>query len=236
MGRSHFEFKQFIVYHDKCAMKVGTDGVLLGAWSTAQPDTNRILDIGTGCGLIALMLAQRCPADITGIDIDEEAIVQADENGQRTLWKDRLHFMQADALAFKTKDKFDLIVCNPPFFTHALPSPEQKRNFARHNSSLPFDRLIAAACGWLNENGRFDVILPERSADDFIQTAWEGGLNLCRKCLVFTTPDATPKRALLSFAKEKTSYPETEQLVMRDSAGEYTPEYRRLTQAYYLYF
>ena len=126
MAKTHFDFKKFTIYHDKCAMKVGTDGVLLGAWTEVCPDSKYILDIGTGSGLIAIMLAQKCNAYIIGIDIDEEAVNQATDNGKKTPWSQRLHFEVENALTYIPQKKFDLITCNPPFFTNSLQCPGEK--------------------------------------------------------------------------------------------------------------
>lgn len=160
MAKTHFDFKKFTIYHDKCAMKVGTDGVLLGAWTEVCPDSKYILDIGTGSGLIAIMLAQKCNAYIIGIDIDEEAVNQATDNGEKTPWSQRLHFEVENALTYIPQKKFDLITCNPPFFTNSLQCPGEKRNYARHSDALPFDALIANAYTWLNDGACFNVVLP----------------------------------------------------------------------------
>lgn len=236
MGKSHFEFKQFTIFHDKCAMKVGTDGVLLGAWTEPAPETKDILDIGTGSGLIAIMLAQKCNADIIGIDLDKDAVLQAQSNATTTPWKHKLAFLQANALSFAPQKTFDLIVCNPPFFTNSLQGPDQKRNNARHGHSLPFEPLIQNAFSWLKDNGLFNVVLPASNAAEFIQKGWERGLNLHKRCVIYTLPDAPPKRVLLSLKKGETLYPESEQLIIRDSAGNYTAAYKKLTGNYYLHF
>lgn len=201
MAKTHFDFKKFTIYHDKCAMKVGTDGVLLGAWTEVCPDSKYILDIGTGSGLIAIMLAQKCNAYIIGIDIDEEAVNQATDNGEKTPWSQRLHFEVENALTYIPQKKFDLITCNPPFFTNSLQCPGEKRNYARHSGALPFDALIANAYTWLNDGACFNVVLPASSADAFIQMAWERGFNLHKRCMIHSLPESMPKRALLSFKK-----------------------------------
>lgn len=236
MSNSYFEFKQFVICHDKCAMKVGTDGVLLGAWTEVESGVRRLLDIGTGSGLIAIMLAQKCGAEIVGIDIDSDAAKQAQSNADISPWKERIQVFQADVRSFAPKNSFDLIVCNPPFFTESLLCPDRKRNEARHNDSLPFDVLIHKVSEWLSNNGLFNVILPAKNLDMFIQCAWESDLNLYRKCLVSSKPDLAPKRILLSFRKGPAPYPASESLVVRNVDGTYTDEYKRLTKDYYLYF
>ena len=235
MTKTHFDFKQFSIYHDRCAMKVGTDGVLLGAWADAGPHVREILDVGTGSGLVAIMLAQRCEADITGIDIDAEAVGQASENGLSTPWKNRLHFERADALSYEPRKPFDLIVSNPPFFANDLQCPEKRRNNARHSQSLPLDILAGRAAEWLREGGEFCVILPSDMADPFVMQGWERGLNLCKRCYVHTVAGTSPKRALLCLKKGDAPYPESTRLYVRGQDGAYTEEYRRLTEAYYLH-
>ena len=236
MKKTHFDFKQFTIYHDKCAMKVGTDGVLLGAWTVPQPGVKCILDVGTGSGLIAIMLAQKCGAALVGIDLDEAAVAQARENAANTPWGDRLHFVQADASTFEPREPFQLIVCNPPFFTESLSCPDSRRDKARHCSALPFDLLLSRAATWLEPEGLFKVVLPAVQADGFIQMAWERGLQLHGKCWVCTKPGSRPKRVLLSFRKGAAPYPRTEWLAIRDQEGRYTEAYMRLTEPYYLNF
>lgn len=235
MGKGRFDFKQFTICHDRCAMKVGTDGVLLGAWTEVGAGVSRVLDIGTGSGLIAIMLAQKCPADITGIDIDAEAIGQAKENGGRTPWSGRVHFLQQDILEYIPEMGFDLIVCNPPFFENSMQSSNQKRNKARHCDSLPLDLLAGRAHEMLLPDGCFNVVLPVKTAENFVQMAWEKGLNLQKKCVVYSKPHTPPKRTLLSFKKGNTIYPGTELLYICNEDGEYSEEYRNLTKDYYLH-
>ena len=132
--------------------------------------------------------------------------------------------------------KFDLITCNPPFFTNSLQCPGEKRNYARHSDALPFDALIANAYTWLNDGACFNVVLPASSADAFIQMAWERGFNLHKRCMIHSLTESMPKRALLSFKKGSTPYPQTTRLMTRDRNGIYTEEYKRLTEEYYIHF
>lgn len=237
MANSYFEFKKFKIFHDKCGMKIGTDGVLLGAWADVEHD-RRILDIGSGSGLIALMVAQRNEqAMISGIDIDPDAVEQANENASMTLWSNRLHFICQDVRQFKCEknDTFDHLICNPPFYQDALSSPDKKRNFARNTSVLPFDELIQASTGLLRADGRFSVVLPAGIADEFIQLCWEYGLNLSRKTYVITKVGKSAKRVLLEFIKGRPDhYPAATYLTMKNELGESTEEYRRLTDIFYI--
>lgn len=235
MTKTHFDFKQFTVFHDRCAMKVGTDGVLLGAWTQIETDMKDILDIGTGSGLIAIMIAQKSQADIIGIDIDKEAIEQAKENGKRTFWSSRLHFEQADAVSYMPDRKFDLIISNPPFYPADLPCPERQRNYARHTHALPLDILVSNVVKWLNPDGVFNVILPATTAESFIQSAWERGLNLYRICEISTIAGKSAKRLLLSFKNGFALYPVRQYLALRDENGCYSEEYKKVTEDYYLW-
>ena len=162
MSQPYFQFKQFTVWHDKCAMKVGTDGVLLGAWTPVKSSV-RILDIGTGTGLVALMLAQRSTASITALEIDEAAAAQATENINRSPWKNRIEVIQQDFKHYSSKNgisKFDTIVSNPPYFNASLKCSDEQRNKARHNDSLTYEELLAGVSGLLSQEGTFTIVIP----------------------------------------------------------------------------
>ena len=217
-------------------MKVGTDGVLLGAWAAVRPQDRRMLDIGTGTGLIALMLAQRAPgAHVTGVDIDD--IAQARENAAASPWSGRVAFAQCPVQEFETPP-FDLIVSNPPFFVDSLTCPDQGRTAARHAVHLPFDDLRDAVLRLLAPGGRFAVILPTAEAERFL-TICAGRLALARRTDVRTTPRHPAKRALMEFvrADRPAAVPEVSELVIGTGEHEcYTPEYRALTRDFYLKF
>ena len=219
-------------------MKVGTDGVLLGAWARVPARCGRVLDVGTGTGLIALMMAQRCPdAMITGIDIEPSAAGRAAQNAAQCPWPERLDVLQADALAYVPSQRFDAVVCNPPFFKGQLCSPDLARATARHTASLPHERLLArAAESWLTDGGLLSVVIPAEMSDDFIAVAWEKGLNLYDRCMVHTRPGLPPKRALLCLCKGSCPYPPTSYLCVHDEEGNYTDEYVTLTRTFYLHF
>lgn len=185
-------------------MKVGTDGVLLGAWADVA-GVRSVLDVGTGTGLIALMLSQRCDADIQAIDIDEDAVIQACENVRNSPWPEQIAVQQGDVRKFAEEcgRRFDLIVSNPPYFTEKVMCPEQRRNAARHTEGLAFSELIAAVSVLLAGQGRFSVILPSAAAPDFIAEATRQGLYLHCQVWVHTKPGAEPKRVLMTFKKKK---------------------------------
>ena len=161
MSNDYFQFRQFTVRQSRCAMKVGTDGTLLGAWATVPPKPCRVLDIGTGTGLVALMLAQRFPqASVTALDIDSEAVLQARENVQSSPFADRIEVIQADAADFDAKEPFDVVVSNPPYFEQSLECPDQQRTLARHAASLTYTQLTRTAFRLLGDEGTFSVVIP----------------------------------------------------------------------------
>ena len=218
-------------------MKVGTDGVLLGAWAGVRPSDRRMLDIGTGTGLIALMLAQRAPeAHVTGVDIDD--VAQARENADASPWGDRVAFERCAVQEFSTPELFDLIVSNPPFFVDSLTCPDEGRTAARHAVHLPFDELRDAVLRLLAPAGRFAVILPTPEAARFLSVC-AGRLALTRRTDVRTTPRHPAKRALMEFSRADAAAtaPEISELVVGTGEHEcYTPEYRTLTRDFYLKF
>ena len=167
MAKNSFQFKQFTVYQDRCAMKVGTDGTLLGAWANAPVAAARILDIGTGTGLVALMMAQRFPeAQVTGIDIDENAAQQAQENVVGSPFSDRIMINREDATKIDDKAGYDAIVCNPPYFVDSLTCPQDQRTLARHAVSLTYESLMHAASKLLKPDGILSLVIPADNQDN----------------------------------------------------------------------
>ncbi len=236
MSNPFFKFKRFTVYHDRCAMKVGTDGVLLGAWTDVE-GVRSVLDVGTGTGLIALMLSQRCDAAVQAIDIDEDAVIQARENVKNSPWPEQIEVRQEDVREFAETcgRRFDLIVSNPPYFTEKVMCPEQRRNAARHTEGLAFSELAAAVSALLAEQGRFSVVLPSAAASDFISEAIRQGLYLHHQVWVHTKPGAEPKRVLMTFKKEEVAPTEAGHLTIELERHVYAPEFLALVKDYYLY-
>ena len=232
MSNSYFAFKQFVVHHDRCAMKVGTDGVLLGAWAPVE-GVRRVLDVGTGTGLIALMLAQRSGAQITAIDIDEGAVEQARINVDASDWNSRIEVVEGDFTTLSVAEKFDLIVSNPPFFVDALKCPDKQRNKARHTDMLPFEKLISQSAEMLEENGMFAVVIPADAAPSFITMAKEFSLYVQRCTRVIPTVGAAPKRMLLNFVKQPVE-PQEDDLLVELSRHVYSADYVALTKDFYL--
>ena len=235
MPNPYFRFKQFSVFHDKCAMKVGIDGVLLGAWADVA-DAKRILDVGTGSGLIALMLAQRSEAAITAIDIDAEAVTQANENIENSVWKSRIRATQITLQKFAESNdtKFDLIVSNPPFFVNSLKAPKEKRNTARHTDTLTHNELIDNAIKLLSKFGRLCIILPVEEGSKCIEYAISQNL-FCKKIVkVQPRPDKAVHRLLIEFTNEFCETIVLELCIENGERHNYSPEFTAIASPYYL--
>lgn len=233
-----FRFKQFYVAHDKCAMKVGTDGVLLGAWCPLpEARKARILDVGTGSGLIALMLAQRCPeANIDAIDIDPNAIAQAEENFSASPWADRLRCKQSSLQDFAQKGQtFDLIVSNPPYFVNSLKNPDEGRTLARHTDTLSYKDLISYGFRLLNEQGIMSLILPVEAKEEIIQLAKANNLCVSHLTTMYPKPDKPAKRILINLSKQT---PEDNAVCnnfyIESATSPRSSEYADLTEEFYL--
>ena len=237
MGRNKwFEFKQFRIEQSKAAMKVGTDGVILGAW-TSVDNTSLVLDVGTGTGLIALMLAQRSNAAIDAIEIDDDAYCDAKFNFEQSPWKERLRIFHSDFNTFSKEHMqlYDLIVCNPPFFIDSLKTSDPQLAIARHNGSMNFDQLIQGSVKLLKNTGRLAVIIPSESFDEFRETARLQGFYLHQHCNIRPKPGKLIKRVLLELSLIP-GYSETTEILIQNASGEVTDQFKELTGAYYLNF
>lgn len=216
-------------------MKVGIDGVLLGAWADVN-EAGRILDIGTGSGLIALMLAQRSCADITAIDIEENAIIQARENFESSPWNNRLTAQQIPLQEFVqyANPGFDLIVTNPPFFVNSLKAPENQRNTARHTDTLTHNELIDCTVKLLNKDGRLCLILPVKEGDDCINYALNKGLYCQKRVTIYPKPGAEAKRLLVELSYCKTACSYSSLTIETGERHQYTEDFIALAKDYYL--
>jgi tRNA1Val (adenine37-N6)-methyltransferase len=232
-----FTFKQFSVEQDRTAMKIGTDGVLLGAWTPLQNNPFSILDIGTGTGIIALMLSQRSNAQqIDALEIDEEAYEQAVDNFENSPWSDRLFCFHAglDEFVEEPEDEYDLIVSNPPFYTEDYKTENEQRDLARFADAMPFEDLIEAAALLLSENGIFSVIIPFKEEEKFITLAKEYELYPVKITRVKGTPTSEIKRSLLAFSRDENTLISSDELIIETARHIYTPEYIGLTKDFYL--
>ena len=241
-----FQFKQFTVQQDKCAMKIGTDGVLLGAWTPIENNPYSILDIGAGTGILSLMLAQRSNAEqIDAIEIDEDAYEQCVENFENSPWSDRLFCFHAglDEFVEEPEDdpsdselaqQYDLIISNPPFYSEDYKTESDQRDLARFQDALPFEDLVEAADLLLTENGIFAVIIPFKEETKFIDLAKDFELYPIQITRVKGTPTTEIKRSLLAFSRNKIAEIPTEELVIETARHVYTPEYINLTNDFYL--
>ena len=233
--RGHsFTFKQFVIRDDRCAMKVGTDAVLLGAWaSTAGAET--ILDIGTGSGILALMLAQRTPSNtrVDAVEIAQPDFIQTTVNARNSPWPEKINMHHVDIQSYRTNTAYDLIVCNPPYFINSLVPPTLSRERARHAGSLSSRELLAAVKGHLSKAGTFSIILPTVEGIQFQSAAKEFELYPSRRLAFYSRKQKPQERWLMEFSFEERNYV-TETLVLYGSGNEWSEEYKLLTRDFYL--
>lgn len=243
MSGDTFRFKRFEISHGRSSMRVGTDGVLLGAWggqglASDGVENMRILDVGCGCGLIALMAAQRFPgAWVYGIDVDASSVSEAGENALLSPFSGRVQFMHSDVRDFVSVDGvgvFNLILCNPPYYTEDTLPPNERRSRARNSSCLPFSVLLSRVKSLLAPGGVFSVIIPMQARDEFLAQALLNCLYLHRECRVQTTPSKAPKRVMLEFTHQDTDQSEFSTLVLQDSSATRSEQYALLCRDFYL--
>lgn len=238
MPNDYFEFKKFKIKQDQCAMKVGTDAVLLGSWITPNGSA-KILDIGTGTGVIALMLAQKSNATITAIDIDANSTEQARINVQESVFREKINVIHTSfqELTKSSELQFNLIVTNPPYFIDSHKSISDKRSIARHTDTLSFDDLLDGVKKLLEPKGKFCLILPKKEALLFREMAIAKGLYLSKLLRVRTRKEKdSEKRHLMQFEFKESEFSETTLVIEEDSHRNYTQEYKAFTKEYYLHF
>ncbi len=241
-----FQFKQFTIEQDRCAMKIGTDSVLLGAWVSLEHNPKSILDIGAGMGIISLQLAQRSAAEsIDAIEINSDAFEQCVENFEASPWGDRLFCYHCSAKEFgdsfsnaskdldEPEEKYDLIISNPPFYTDQYISDDDSRNTARFTKALSFQELISIAALLLSDNGMFALIIPKKEESNIIDLASKKGLFPKRICRVRGTITSNVKRSLLEFSSKKIK-PVIDELTLEITRHQYTSEYIALVDEFYL--
>lgn len=237
MSSQEFVFKKFTILQDKCAMKVGTDAVLLGSWVDTT-GAKKILDIGTGTGIISLMLAQKSDAKVDAIDLDENAFNQAVDNVASCRWKSQIqvYHISLQKCSVINDDKYDLIVSNPPYFVDSSKALEESRTNARHTDQLPFDDLLDGVLRLLSPTGAFYVILPTKESQLFREKAEEQNLFLNKCTRIVTRTDKPEKRLLMKFEFTKKELEEDSIVIEKNGRNSYTDEYKELTKDYYLAF
>ncbi|WP_426447888.1 tRNA(1)(Val) (adenine(37)-N(6))-methyltransferase TrmN [Siccibacter colletis] len=237
LRRNGFTFKQFFVAHDRCAMKVGTDGILLGAWAPVAR-VKRILDIGTGSGLLALMLAQRTPDDVTidAVELEPDAAAQAADNVQASPWRERIRVHAADIRpwAREQTQRYELIVSNPPYFQQGVECATPERQQARYTTTLDHSALLFCAAQRITEEGFFCVVLPESEGAAFTQKALEMGWHSRLRTDIAETEGRLPHRVLLAFSPQAGEL-FSDRLIIRGPDQSYSEAYCGLTQAFYLF-
>ena len=243
MSKDVFKFKKFAVSHAKSSMRVGTDAVLLGAWAEpaleALSNSFRVLDIGCGCGLVGMMIAQRYPNSfVVGVDIDEASVLEASENADNSPFADRLSFSCKDIREYSKEESlqqsFHFILCNPPYYIEDTLPPDERRSKARNSSHLSFADLLLSVKSLLVEHGVFSVVLPMQARERFVAEAIKVGLYIKRECRVQTTLSKTPKRVLLEFEKKMIGFADVETLVLQGEDGKRSHQYSLLCQDFYL--
>ena len=238
MPNDYFQFKKFLVKQDKAAFKVGTDSVMLGSWTDIS-NVESVLDIGTGTGLLSLMMAQRSNASVCGIEIDEASYMQAFENARESAWPERIEISHASLQEFIKQNRpgFDLIICNPPYFKGSMKSGDHSKDVARHDISLSLKKLIEGVTALLGAKGKFCLVLPSDSTEDFIESCRASGLFLIRVLVVIPTDSMPPKRHLLEFRRTPARLIESDEITIeRSERHDYTDEYMKLTRDFYLNF
>ncbi|MFI1773013.1 tRNA1(Val) (adenine(37)-N6)-methyltransferase [Thalassobellus citreus] len=236
MSKKPFLFKKFEINQDQCAMKVGTDGVLLGAWSSIKHNPFSILDIGAGTGILALMLAQRCDAElIDAIEIDDNTYEQCVDNFEQSPWGDRLFGYHASLEEFtaEIEDKYDLIISNPPFYSEDFKTENTQRDLARFNDAMPFEHLIESVSKLLSEDGVFSVIIPFKEEISFIELASKHNLLLNKTLHIKGNPNSEIKRSLLEFSFRESDI-NINELIVETERHQYTEDYINLTKDFYL--
>jgi tRNA1Val (adenine37-N6)-methyltransferase len=232
-----FQFKQFSIQQDRCAMKVGTDSVLLGAWCPIENHPFSVLDIGAGTGILSLMIAQRSNAEqIDALEIDEEAYEQCVENFENSPWGDRLFCYHAglDEFVEEPEEQYDLIISNPPFYSEDYKTENSQRDLARFQDAMPFKELVEAVDLLLSENGIFAVIIPYKEEENFINLCATIELYPVKVTRVKGTPNTEIKRSLLAFKRYELPVLEADELVIEMNRHDYTDAYIDLTKDFYL--
>lgn len=238
MPNSYFQFKQFTVHQEQSAMKVCTDSCLFGAWSADYLGKNksikRILDMGAGTGLLSLMLAQQCDANIDAVEIDEASANETKQNFLLSPWQERLHCYKERIQDFQAAERYDFIISNPPFYENDLLGKNKSRNVAHHNKGLSLRELMIAIKRLLNDEGSFAVLLPYHRTEEVVKMANAEEFFVQKQTLVKQTPEYNWFRSMNLFSAEKHSFTPTE-ICIKNTSNYYTNEAISLLKEYYLY-
>ena len=236
MPNSYFQFKQFTIHQDQCAMKVCTDACILGAWFADKglPES-KVLDIGAGSGLLTLMLAQKVDAQFDAIEKDAPSFKQMKENIEQSKWKDTINAFMGDAITYVFPQLYDFIICNPPFYENDLKSGDTKKNLAKHDTGLTLECLIQVIDQNLAANGSFGILLPFHRTAPFEQLAFDKGFHLHEKLLVRQTPGHNFFRSILHFTRNNIHTGQTGELIIKQKDGNYSSAFTTLLKDYYLY-
>lgn len=229
-----FHFKHFSLYHHRSTMKVGTDAILLGRWTEVKP-TDVVLDIGTGCGLLPLMLSQKGVAQVDAVDIDKASVEEASVNFESSQWREHLKAYCADIVDFQPNKKYDLIVSNPPFFSRFSKCDSERKSRARHTDmTLSREALCQAVCRLMNPNGRFVVVLPYSESLDFLEVAENNGLFLHKRMTIIPIEGKAPNRVNLELVFRKTEAIQEKIFTIRDENNHFTQQYNAFLKDFYL--
>ncbi len=248
MPNTYFQFKEFIVHQERAAMKVSTDSCVFGAWVAdrisnrykendpieIKQSVSRILDIGTGTGLLLLMLAQKVEAELEGIELDAGAFANAENNINASAWKDRIRLIQSDVLKHSFSTSYDLIISNPPFYENSLKSDVPEKNQAKHDESLTLKSLLNIVDSSLSESGIFAVMIPAFRSEDLFTYTSERNFHLIERLDVLNVEGGKPIRSCFLFGKKDVFSTQTS-IAIRDSSQQYTGAFRELLKDYYLY-
>ena len=229
-----FHFKHFSLYHHRSTMKVGTDAILLGRWTEVAP-TDVVLDIGTGCGLLPLMLSQKGVAHVDAVDVDQASIEEASVNFEASQWREHLKAYCTDIVDFKTNKKYDLIVSNPPFFNRFSKCDSERKSRARHNDAgMSYATICREVCRLMKPDGRFALVLPFDVSSDFLKTAWRAGLYLHKRMTIIPIAGKEPNRVNLELGFAKSTGIQEENFVIRDADKCFTAQYNEFLKGFYL--
>ena len=229
-----FHFKHFSLYHHRSTMKVGTDAILLGRWVEVKP-TDVVLDIGTGCGLLPLMLSQKGVSQVDAVDIDRASIEEATINFQASQWREHLRAICTDITDYQTDKKYDLIISNPPFFNHYSKCDSERKSRARHNDvTLSYESLCAMVCRLLKPDGRFALVLPVNASVEFLKVALTSGFSLHKRMTIIPIAGKEPNRVNLELRFGKESETQETVFTIRGTDNRFTKEYNAFLMDFYL--